>query len=67
MAHTPLDILKAVKDGLTNERKMYEIYMVLRSAVGKTHVLRSGLVMNYATSYFTLIVLGYPLDSKQSY
>ncbi len=39
---------------------------MLRSAVGKTHVLRSGLVMNYTTSYFPLIVLGYPLDSKRS-
>ncbi len=35
---------------------------LLRSAVGKTHVLLSGLVMNYATSYFPLMVLGYPLD-----
>ncbi len=33
---------------------------MLRSAVGKTHVLRSGLVINYATSYFTLIVFGIP-------
>ncbi len=41
-------------------------YFVLRSAVGKTHVLRSRLVMNYTTSYFPLIVLGYPLDSKRS-
>ncbi len=32
-----------------------------------THVLRSGLVMDYTTSYFPLIVLGYPLDSKLSY
>ncbi len=36
---------------------------LLRSAVGKTHVLRSRLVMNYTTSYFPLVVLGYPLDS----
>ena len=41
-------------------------YYVLRSAVGKTHVLRLRLVMNYTTSHFPLIVLGYPLDSKQS-
>ena len=41
--------------------------MLLRSAVGKTHVLRQGLVMDYTTSYFPLIVLGYPLDSKRSY
>ncbi len=41
--------------------------LMLQSAVGKTHVLRSGLVMNYVTSYFSLIVLGYPLDSKRSY
>ncbi len=40
---------------------------MLRSAVGKTHVLRSGLVMDYTTSYFPLIVLGYPLDPKRSY
>ncbi len=40
---------------------------VLRSAVGMTHVLRSGLVMGYTTSYLPLIVLGYPLDSKRSY
>ncbi len=32
---------------------------MLRSAVGMTHVLRSRLVMDYATSYFPLIVLGY--------
>ena len=31
---------------------------VLWSAVGKTHVLRSGLVMDYTTSYFPLIVFG---------
>ncbi len=37
---------------------------VLRSAVGKTHVLRSGLVMDYTTSCFPLFVLGYPLDSR---
>ncbi len=41
--------------------------ILLRSAVGKTHVLRSGLVMDYTTSYFPVIVLGYPLDSKRSY
>ncbi len=29
--------------------------LVLRSAVGKTHVLRSRLVMDYTTSYFPLI------------
>ncbi len=40
---------------------------MLRSAVGKTHVLRSRLVMEYTTSYFPLIVLGYRLDSKRSY
>ncbi len=39
----------------------------MQSAVGKTHVLRSGLVMDYTTSYFPLIVLGYPLDPKRSY
>ena len=39
--------------------------VVLRSAVGKTHVLRSRLVMIYTTSHFPLIVLGYPLDSKR--
>ena len=33
---------------------------VLRSAVGKTHVLRLELVMSYTTSHFPLIVLGYP-------
>ncbi len=32
-----------------------------------THVLRPGLVMDYTISYFPLIVLGFPLDSKQSY
>ncbi len=30
---------------------------ILRSAVGKTHVLRSRPVMNYTTSHFPLIVL----------
>ncbi len=40
---------------------------MLRSAVGKTHVLRSGLVMDYTTSYLPLIVMRYPLDSKRSY
>ena len=44
-----------------------ETGVMLRSTVGKTHVLRSGLVMDYTTSYFPLIVLGYPLDSKRSY
>ncbi len=38
---------------------------MLRSVVDKTHVLWSGLVMDYATSYFPLIVLGYPLDFKR--
>ncbi len=38
--------------------------LVLRSVVGKTHVLRKGLVMDYTPSYFPLIVLGYPLDSR---
>ena len=33
-------------------------WILLRSAVGKTHVLRLGLVMDYTTSYFPLIVLG---------
>ncbi len=32
---------------------------LLWSAVGIAHVLRSGLVMGYTSSYFTLIVLGY--------
>ncbi len=32
---------------------------MLQSAVGMAHVLRSGLVMGYTTSYFPLIVLGY--------
>ncbi len=41
--------------------------LLLQSAVGRTHVLRSSLVMDYTTSYFPLIVLGYPLDSKGSY
>ena len=48
------------------ERPNLEILMLLRSVVGKTHVLRKGLVMDYTTSYFPLIVLGYPLDSKRS-
>ncbi len=43
------------------------LYHLLRSAVGMTHVLRSRLVMDYTTSYFPLIVLGYHLDSKRSY
>ncbi len=47
--------------------KTHHDILLLRSAVGKTHVLRSGLVMDYTTSYFPLIVLGYPLDSKRSY
>ncbi len=38
---------------------------VLRSAVGMTHLLRSGLVMDYTISYFPLIVLGHPFDSKR--
>ena len=43
------------------------ITILLRSAVGITHVLRSGLVMGYTTSCFPLIVLGYQSDSNQSY
>ena len=39
----------------------------MRSVVGMAHVLRSRLVMDYTTSYFPLIMLGYPLDSKRSY
>ncbi len=38
--------------------------LLLRSAVGKTHVLRSRLVMDYTTSYFPLSLLECPLDSK---
>ena len=38
---------------------------MLRTAVGMTHVLRSGLVMD-CTSYFPLIVLGYHLDSRHT-
>ena len=37
--------------------------LLLRSAMGKTHILRSRLVMDYTTSYFPLIMLGYPLES----
>ncbi len=40
--------------------------LLLQSAVGKTRVLRSRLVMNYTTSHFPLIVLGYPLDTYLS-
>ncbi len=40
---------------------------MLRSAVGMAHVLRSGLVMGYTTSYLPLIVLGYRLDPNRSY
>ncbi len=40
---------------------------VLRSAVGMAHVLRSRLVMGYATLYLLLIVLGYQLDPIRSY
>ncbi len=36
------------------------------SVVGMAHVLRSRLVMDYATSYFTLIVLGYPYTQKSA-
>ncbi len=36
---------------------------MLRSAVGMTHVLQSRLVMDYITSHFAFIVLGYHLDS----
>ena len=32
---------------------------MLPSAVGMAHVLRSGLMMGYTTSYFPLSVLGY--------
>ncbi len=35
---------------------------MLQSAVGKTHVFRSGLVMDYTTSYFPLIVLYSEID-----
>ena len=45
---------------------MASLNYMLRSAVGMAHVLWSRLVMNYTTSYFPLIVLGYPLDSKRS-
>ncbi len=36
--------------------KWQDISIMLRSAVGKTHVLRSRLVMDYTTSYFPSIV-----------
>ncbi len=45
----------------------FNVSTLLRSAVGKTRVLQSGLVMDYTTSYFPLIVFGYPLDSKRPY
>ncbi len=41
--------------------------LLLLSAEGMAHVLRSGIVMIYITSYFPLIVLGDPLDPKRSY
>ncbi len=37
---------------------------MLRSALGMTHVLQSRLVMDYTTSYFPLIVLGYHYTQK---
>ncbi len=40
---------------------------MLRSAVGMAHVLRSGLVVGYTTSYFQLIMLGYHSDPNRSY
>ncbi len=40
------------------------VVSLLQSAVGMAHVLRSGLVMGYTTSYFPLIVLG-SLDYTQ--
>ncbi len=47
--------------------KIQPVTYMLRSAVGKTYVLRLRLVMDYTTSHFPLILLGYPLDSEQSY
>ena len=44
--------------------RISRVWGILRSAVSRTHVLRSRLVMNYTTSYFPLIVLGYLLYSK---
>ncbi len=54
---------------MENHRKMTFLptETVLRSAVGMTHVLRSRLVMDYTTSYFPLIVLGYHFDFNRSY
>ncbi len=43
-----------------------QTHKLLRSAVGIAHVLWSGLVMGYTTSYFPLIVLRYHLDSNRS-
>ena len=40
---------------------------LLQSAVGMTHVLWSRLVMDYAASYFPLIVLGYHFLHLVSY
>ncbi len=40
---------------------------MLRSTVGMAHIMRSGLVMGYTTSYFPLIMLGYHSDSNRSY
>ncbi len=41
-------------------------HKLLRSAVGMTHVLQSRHVMDYTTSYFPLMVLGYHSGSPQS-
>ncbi len=40
---------------------------MLGSAVGMAHVLQSGLVMGYTTSFLPLIVLGYQLDPNRLY
>ena len=58
-------------EGLAVQNRDWCLYTwvtyLLPSAVGMAHVLRSRLVMDYTTSYFPLIVLEYPLDSKRSY
>ncbi len=53
----------------TDSKQVIDSWRVdlLRSAVGIAHVLRSGLVMGYATKYFPWIVLEYHSDSNWSY
>ncbi len=49
--------------GVPQEQKLkVQLFPLLRSAVGKTHVLRSRLVMNYTTQKLTISTLALKLS-----